>query len=468
LLEPLDGDADGFPGGDHAITFAIANAPVTMAVPDLARGPGQPVNVPMAAQDAGLPLRLTSGGGVTAVEFNLRHDPSLLQVTGFLRGVGLPADVEVNVNVATAGLVRVRVTRPQSFPAGTIELIRLTAVVPENAVYGRKHVLDLTDLRVNGGGLAALDDDGLHVVAYLGDATGSAGYSTLDATRALQAALGLESGFARYPLADPVILADIGGDGRLGVSDATRILQQAMGYAPSQVPPLPPHPPTVPVSGPDLLLFLPKTFRGRPGDEVLVPIYLDPAQGLETADLIVSYDTRRLEVLSERAIRRGSLTADFDIFLVNLDSSAGTIRAGLGRTAGPIRARGSGSVLEIVFRIRADAPSGSALINLRHGAGGTRTQLNEGGLVLMPAPLDRSGDGLDGQIVIDRPGPVLRQEPGAGRPVRRDAGRPPLLPADAADVLRRLLEPGPRRLPLYAAVAERAILRILCFRLRGA
>ena len=99
--------------------------------------------------------------------------------------------------------------------------------------------------------------------------------------------------------------------------------------------------------------------------KLTVPLLLDPAEGLQSADLAIASDAQRLEVV---AVRRGSLTRDFDLFLHNLDPSAGTLRVGLARTAGAL-AGGRGSVLEIVFRVRADAPAGRATINLRQEFG---------------------------------------------------------------------------------------------------
>ena len=94
------------------------------------------------------------------------------------------------------------------------------------------------------------------------------------------------------------------------------------------------------------------------------------------------------------------MTGDFDLFLANRDDAAGTLRVGLGRSAGPITGRGSGSVIRITFRIKDGAPAGPAIINLRQSLEGTTTQLNEGGLDLNPDPSDQAGDGLDGLITV--------------------------------------------------------------------
>jgi hypothetical protein len=133
---------------------------------------------------------------------------------------------------------------------------------------------------------------------------------------------------------------------------------------------------------------------------VTVPVNLDISEGLQTADLVLSYDMRRLVVRGVADVRPGSLTGDFDVFGVNLDAQAGTLRVGLGRTAGAISGRGSGSVIEITFRVLPNAPPGRAIVNLREDLGQTRTRLNEGGLDLNPSPSNDDGDALDGAIRV--------------------------------------------------------------------
>jgi hypothetical protein len=197
------------------------------------------------------------------------------------------------------------------------------------------------------------------------------------------------------------VLADVTGDGRLNSTDATRILQQAVGMPRPEFPALPPDPPTLFASGPDPLLSIPKTFTGRPGEMLTVPVLLDLPEGLHAVDLALAYDTSRLEILSEGDVRRGTLTAGFELFQINLDAAAGTFRVGLAslRTGG-LPEQSAGSVLEITFRIKAGASAGPAVINLLHELTPMRTQLNEGGLVLFPVPRNAAGDVLDGLITV--------------------------------------------------------------------
>jgi hypothetical protein len=163
-----------------------------------------------------------------------------------------------------------------------------------------------------------------------------------------------------------------------------------------EIPPRPTGIPAIVPGGPDPLLNVSTAFAAR-GTIITVPVLLDRSDGLHTVDLALSYDTSRLEVL---AVERGSLIADFDLVGINLDREAGTIQAGIARTAGPIQDRGGGSVLLLTFRVRDDAPPGTALINLRRGLGLLTTQLNEGGLDLIPDPSDEAGDVLDGWITL--------------------------------------------------------------------
>jgi hypothetical protein len=168
-------------------------------------------------------------------------------------------------------------------------------------------------------------------------------------------------------------------------------------------------------------------------------------------------------VRSATDVRRGSLTGDFDLFLANLHEAAGTLQVGLGRTAGPIASRGSGSVLEITFRIKDDAPDGPAIINLLEGLPPTATQLNEGGLVLNPAPSNAAGDALDGRVTVQSAAvpAVLRVVLGDGSKQRSRVTRLTVLfntvvhfQGNPVDVFRLLGPRGPVRLKVDLSLDE--------------
>jgi hypothetical protein len=183
---------------------------------------------------------------------------------------------------------------PMALGPGPIDFVMLNATVPDDAPYTSKHLLDLADIRINDGAISAQDDDGIHVVAYFGDASGNASYSSADALLASRVVAGLDSGFGAYPLVDPVLVADITGNGSLSSLDAVRILQEAIGIDQAAIPPIPPGVTPIPASGPDPYLNFPRTFRGRPGDLITEPVPLDLSDGLEAADLAVpASDGRR-------------------------------------------------------------------------------------------------------------------------------------------------------------------------------
>jgi hypothetical protein len=243
--ELLDGDNDGSPGGDYQTTFVAAAPPaVVVSLPDFARGPGQDVKLP--ADGTGLPVLLidgrSGGAGITSILLAITYDPTLLTITGAVRGPDAPLDTEVLADTDTSGRIVVTLNAPTTpVASGASHIVTLTATVPGGAGYGAAHVLDVFTVSVGGDGnpIAATADDGLHLVAYVGDATGNGAYSGLDAQRVARVDVGLDSGFRAYPKIDPTIVADVTGDGSLSGLDAQRIALQAADLNPREIPPMP-------------------------------------------------------------------------------------------------------------------------------------------------------------------------------------------------------------------------------------
>jgi hypothetical protein len=363
-------------------TILPSNA-ATISIPDIARGPGQPVNIP--ASGSGIPVRISNGAGVQSVDFTFVYDPNLLTITGVVAGASLPADALIEPNLATPGVVRVSISLPTGLNAGAQDLVLLQATVPASAPYRAKHVLHFTEVKVNE--LQAVGDDAIHLVAYLGDATGTGTYSSLDGQRILRVAAGLDSGFALFPLLDPVIIGDTTGNGAISSLDATRILQEVVGIDQPTIPPLPGI--IIPPAVADPLVSMPTDITGTPNSVVSVPVLIDDANLLETVVLRIAYDTTLLDVTVE-GIRPGSLTAGGDL-LVNVDESAGVIYISL--LTQPALTAGSGSLLEIDFQIRSEAVAETTLIDIQS------LSLNEGQLVLTVEPLV-GPDATDGRITI--------------------------------------------------------------------
>ncbi len=371
---------------------------------------------------------------VTSVTLNLAYDPNLLTVSG----------------VATPGLAVVTYSSPTGIVLGHNEsaiFATLTALVPSTAGYGAKEILDLQNIQINGGSITALDDAAVHVSGFLGDVTGDGIYTGLDAQRISRVVVGLDPGFRQWVLADPLIVGDVSGDNVLTGLDALQIAREAVGITQANVPVLPAVTPGV--TGPDPVVSIGQAevrgqrseVRGqrsevsaKPQAEVVVPVNLDPGAGrrgstpplagLDSVNLVIAYDTSRVDVVSVGDVVRGSLTQTFDNFTVNVDRAAGIIYIsgyrGLvsgGVVSGGVVSGGvvsgelsGGSLALITFHVKPDAPAGAAIINLMQNAGsawtalgGTDAQGNDFLFDLEPRPSNAAGDALDGCINVLSP-----------------------------------------------------------------
>ncbi len=111
-----------------------------------------------------------------------------------------------------------------------------------------------------------------------------------------------------------------------------------------------------------------------PGGIVTVPVNLDTAAGLESAELRIRFDPQVLDV---QAIRRGALTQDFGWFLPQREPGLIVIDASrLEALTG-----GTGRLFEVDFRVKPSTAAGRYAVDLEWAS------LNEGGLTLNPEPL---------------------------------------------------------------------------------
>ncbi|MCK4684840.1 MAG: cadherin repeat domain-containing protein, partial [Pirellulales bacterium] len=78
---------------------------------------------------------------------------------------GMPSDALSLINVLEPGHAIVGFFSPQPLAAGSYEVARLLASVPENAEKDQTHVLDVRGASLNEGMIPSFDDDGIHVVA---------------------------------------------------------------------------------------------------------------------------------------------------------------------------------------------------------------------------------------------------------------------------------------------------------------
>ncbi|MDX2036288.1 MAG: MBG domain-containing protein [Isosphaeraceae bacterium] len=181
---------------------------------------------------------------------------------------------------------------------------------------------------------------------------------------------------------------------------------------------LPPIPATTPdfFGGPDLVLSLPRDFEFTPGRVRALPLRLDYTDRrsaiLMNADLLVGFDSRRLEVVGVRSgAIGGSLSLRWSV-------DGGTRHVALGgRLFGErLRLGDSGVIAHLLLRAKPDASGVASLNLLEHGTVQGRTvgtRLNSGRLTLVPAPTNDDDDANDGSIRITLPG---RIRPGAKSP----------------------------------------------------
>jgi hypothetical protein len=356
----LDGDGDNVEGGNYVETLTIESSTArVLSLPDFARGPAQPVNVP--ATGAGIPLTISDGTGVMSVGFTLDYDPALLSVTNMALAVGLPSDWSVEYNIGTPGHVTVLIFGATPLASGQFALARVEASVPQDAPYRDAGLLSLRNVEINDGTIAAAADAAVHVVAYLGDATGNGRYGGMDASYIARVALGRDNGFAAYRMKDPVLVADTSGNGWLGAMDASYLARKIVGRVQPGIPDLPsPLPPLVP-GGADPTLRMPVGVAVGPGQSVTAPVTTDGAEGLLGMDLVVTYDTSRLD-LSEEDVAKGSLLGAGWGVACKVDEAGGTLTI-LAFGIDPLLAT-AGSLLEITYHARGNAAPGTTALDL--------------------------------------------------------------------------------------------------------
>ncbi|MGA2441979.1 MAG: cohesin domain-containing protein, partial [Tepidisphaeraceae bacterium] len=146
------------PSGNYVHGFTVGALGDIVSLSDFARGPGQAVNLPTTST-AGIPINLSNGSDVTAVDFYLAYDSNLLTITGVNPGSGFPANGwSITFNNSTPGQLQVTVSGTTPLASGVVNLVDLVASVPSNATYGLSAALNITNLMINGGAIAGTAD----------------------------------------------------------------------------------------------------------------------------------------------------------------------------------------------------------------------------------------------------------------------------------------------------------------------
>ena len=256
----LDGYDDGTPGGNYTTTFTVNAPPVAVGIPSFARGPGNSVILPnnAAASAAGIPFNLSSGAGVTSGTFTLQYNSALLDITSIAVNPSLAGATFTFDSSSSPGSAVLDFTSPTALSSSVVRLGILQAAVPNAtaSAYKSKALLHVAGAELNGGAIAVVGDDAVQIVAYLGDAVGTGSLGGGDANLidrvsvALDTTAGALGGFAAFRLADPVIVGDVGGSGKINGADVTLLNAALAGLPEAQIPPSVPPQPIVP-TGPD-------------------------------------------------------------------------------------------------------------------------------------------------------------------------------------------------------------------------
>ncbi len=367
----LDGDANGTAGGNYTATFNVGALGDVLSVPDVVRGPGQSFN---------LPVTLAQGAGVTAVDFDLVYDPSLLTITPPTTaqlGSAVPSGWAVTVNSSTPGHLRLTLSGTSSLPSGSVTLLNLAALIPTAAQYTAGLDLQVTNLRINENGIAGTADSGAIKVAFIGDASGNRGYSTTDSSLISNVVVGNISGFDAYPLFDPVLIGDVTGDGTLSGQDASLVAQKSVGFTVTQIPDLPAgNTLSTPVTGLDPTVTIPSNVLEHPGDTFTIPVSISDISGLLGANFSLGFNASKLQFVSATI---GAADPNFAVY-ANADNVNGALQLGLSNNSFPA-GPGSGTIAFLTFTVAGSAASGTSPVAIS-GSPDNAHGLNEGALPL--------------------------------------------------------------------------------------
>ncbi|XZE20024.1 cohesin domain-containing protein [Pirellulaceae bacterium SH449] len=264
LGQLLDGEfngqfpsGNGVPGGDFVTSFVVAALPtVVVGMPDFARGPSQPVNVPAVGSGQSplpdLPIQFSNTAGITSLTMTVSYDPSLLNVTDVNLGPSAPNGSQVEANLTNPGEIVIAFFSLEPLAAGAGSLIVLESSVPDNATYGSAHLIRISSLEINSGAIEAATRDAVHLVAFPGDVTGNRRYDAEDARLVARVGVGLDSGFVGalsegvgtpqmrpFATIDPIIIGDVTGLEGISPLDASDILRRVVGLPTPNIPALP-------------------------------------------------------------------------------------------------------------------------------------------------------------------------------------------------------------------------------------
>ncbi len=297
----------------------------------------------------------------------------------------------------------------------------LTAAVPNDAPYGSKEILSISNLTVFDDSpipqpLPSVADNAIHVAAYFGDTSGDQSYDSPDVTLE-QRLIGLKNtGFSAYRLIDPVLLGDITLNGQIQANDTTSI-QRVIGLVNvPTVPPLPVGLSPPPSGGPDPEVFIPNEI-GDPGDTVSVPVNVTVTEqaGITVSgfQVAIAYDPTKFTVGAIAQLGpMFSSALGFAPYLSFPAPGELIFQASSPTGTDTIPVSTTTPLFTLSFTVAAHAAPGPSVINLLQGISSTATAIfaNDASLsqlVLSPAPTNGANDSVDGTFEVGTPAPSV-------------------------------------------------------------
>jgi autotransporter-associated beta strand protein len=429
----LDGNNSGVPGTNYTTSFSTSfNAnDVGLVVGSFARGPAQTVSLVVPGSSPsiyypGLPIQLTDGNNATSASFTLTYNTALLTISGAIpdsSGAYPSAPAGSTFSRTSHTVVSGIATDVFAFHAngsvasgnGAVTIGELQATIPNTAnqtIYKAKQVLTVSG--VTGlGSLPLVGASAIQVVGYPADASGDGAYAGTDGSLTGRVAGGQDTGFAAWPLVDPVVLADLAGEGQVTATDASQVAQVAV-HRPNlpNITPIPAGAQVAPSTAPDPLLSLPTGLRVSANGTVSVPVNLDEARpagstGLTEATLALRFDPSVFTV-SGSDIQLGSIPQGGNGW--TLTSSVNDVTGQIGITLSsltPITSNVAGSLVTIDFHAQPGAAVGTSSIQLAatvdpsgHGSYVTNVADSNGAMILGIAPTNVANPVLDCTVVV--------------------------------------------------------------------
>ncbi len=337
--------SDGVVGDNYVSTFNVtATTNPILSVPEFARGPdGTNIQVPINT-GPGIPITLANAAGVTDVSFDLNYQSALLNISGTQNGPSGTLSL-----VSNSGGVASFVFHSGTALSGTVTLGQIVAQVPTSAAssYTAATLLHLSNISVNSGAIPAVSNDGVQVIAYLGDASGDGMITGADASDISAVAIGAASGFNNYPLVDPTIIGDVGSYGDVNSTDVAQI----NGYL-SGIRGLP-EVPSTPAGHPTL--SIPDNLSPNSAGIVSVPVNVNTLPtGLSAANFVLNYDSS-LFTVSATDVSKGSVIGSTSGWAVTANVSVpGQVIIGMSSSSSSsiITSTSGGSLVTVNLHLR--------------------------------------------------------------------------------------------------------------------